>query len=156
MKKKDNMFHKIAFALACNGTKTTIDNVKFSVAFNKLFSDVDTQEKFDKKVEEMSKVLEKETYFYYRNGAKSYLSNLLNTLEEARDIKKAALKRKSTGAFNKIMDDLDFVKIDQEKYPLTHEAVHSGTLPLGTFFRKGPARSQVTWWASHYPRFRYS
>jgi hypothetical protein len=34
------------------------------------------------------------------------------------------------------MDDLDFVKIDKEKYPLTYEAVHSGTLPLGTFFRK--------------------
>lgn len=126
---------RIAFVLACNGCKKTISSVKFSVAFNKIFSEVDTLEKFNEKVLEMSKTLEKETYFW-RGDFTEYLQHLLDNLDDAREIKKAALKRKSTGAFNKIMDDLDFVTIDKEKYPLTHEAVFSGTLPTGTFFRK--------------------
>src|SRR5574343_367430 len=48
----------------------------------------------------------------------------------------STIKKKATGAFNKIMADLDFIKIDQEKYPLTYNAVMNGEIPINTFFRK--------------------
>lgn len=66
----------------------------------------------------------------------SIVEKLVESNKDLRDKKKEMIKKKSTGAFNKIMEDLDFVKIDQARFPITHEAVHSGAIPLGTFFRK--------------------
>lgn len=132
-KNESDPISKIAFLWLVNDSSKTISNVKMSVIFNKLFENVSTQKEFSDKTFEMSKLL-LDTKWYY--DGKQYLERLLDMLPDARDIKKAALKRKSTGAFNKIMDDLDFVDIDIVKYPLTHEAVHSGELPIGTFFRK--------------------
>ena len=123
----------VAFKLAVENCKVTINSVKFSVIFNKIFGEIETQEQFSAKVIELSEQLKGHSGYY---GYHSWLEKVIDSVPEARDIKKAALKRKSTGAFNKIMDDLDFVEIDKAKYPLTHEAVHSGELPLGTFFRK--------------------
>lgn len=99
LKSGEDFLRIISFVLACNGCKKTINNIKFSVAFNKLFSNITTQEEFDAKVTEMVTVLEKQRYFW-RGEYKSYLKGLLDTLPEAREIKKDALKRKSTGAFN--------------------------------------------------------
>jgi hypothetical protein len=56
--------------------------------------------------------------------------------DSLKDVKKSAIKRRQTGAFNKIMADLDFIEIDRDKYPKTHEAVYNGDIPVGTFFRK--------------------
>ena len=124
-----NVFESIAFAVAVDNTKKTLSNIKFSVIFNKLFEKVNDQESFNAVIKSMSEIFREYT-------GNVYLQKLMDVIPDARDVKKAALKRKSTGAFNKIMDDLDFVDIDQKLYPLTHEAVHSGDLPLGTFFRK--------------------
>ena len=122
-----DFFSRIAVITAAENCKRTINNVKFSVVFNKLFEKVETVEEFAKIAMDMSNVL-------WANS--DYCEKLMDTLPDARDIKKAALKRKSTGAFNKIMDDLDFVKIDPETHPLTHAAVYSGDIPTGTFFKK--------------------
>lgn len=128
----DDVISKIAFKMAAEGSNKTITNVKFSVAFNKVFSGITMQEQFDEKLKSLSAVLESIDYVDER----TYLEKVLDNLPDARDVKKDALKRKSTGAINKIMDDLDFIRIDKEKYPLTHEAIFSGEIPKGTFFRK--------------------
>ena len=129
-----DVFNLFGFYLAAKGAKRTLNNVKFSVAFNKIFTGITSQKQFDDKLIEIAKTLDTQTSFY--DGARSFLEKLLDELPDAREVKKAALKRKQSGSFNKIMDDLDFVKINPETHPLTHEAVHSGTIPLGTFFRK--------------------
>jgi hypothetical protein len=53
--------------------------------------------------------------------------------------RKTALKNSATGAFNKMMQDIDFLIIDPEQHPLTYEAITSGKLALSTFFRKSEA-----------------
>lgn len=136
VKDRTDMLSLISFVLAVEATKRTINNVKFSVIFNKIFSEVKTKDEFNTKLKEMSDILEKVNTSYNSPDGRDYHTMLMDSIPEAREIKKAALKRKSTGAINKIMDDLDFIKIDKDKYPLTHEAIFSGEIPKGTFFRK--------------------
>lgn len=137
---KKDILSMLAFKFAADASKRTIKNVKFSVVFNKLFSGIDNKNAFDAKVLEMSAALEKEVEIYNSDtpygDRKEYHEILMDSLPEAREIKKAALKRKSTGAINKIMDDLDFISISKEDHPITHEAIFSGEIPKGTFFRK--------------------
>ena len=124
----------VAFKLCAENSKSTISGIKFSTVFNKMFSTVTTQDDFDLLCLRLSQEFEKNNSYYYH--CRPFLEGIMNEQPDARDMKKEALKRKSTGAFNKIMDDLDFVKVDEVKYPLTHSAVYSGDIPLGTFFRK--------------------
>lgn len=126
---------KLAFKNAVNLSKRTFNSVKFSVVLNKVFEGIDTQEKFTEICSRISLLLfgDKERTYY---SEERFVESILNTLEDAREIKKASIKKKSTGAFNKIMQDLDFVTVNKETHPLTHEAIHSGDIPLGTFFRK--------------------
>jgi hypothetical protein len=118
-------------AFAESGNKT-IENVKVSQVFNNFFAEVKDEQSFLQKVELLSEKIMKKQF----SNSKALVTQILQDLPNSRDLKKTALKKKSTGAFNKIMDDLDFVKIDEKLYPLTHAAVYSGDIPLGTFFRK--------------------
>ena len=127
-----NVINKIAYIEFINNADRTIDSIKTSVIYNKIFESIETQEQFSAKLKQFADILLADS----RYNENKYVKGITDTLSEARDIKKAAIKRKSTGAFNKIMNDLDFIEIDQTLYPLTHEAVHSGDIPLGTFFRK--------------------
>lgn len=126
----------VAFMMAAESSKRTINNVKFSVIFNKIFGVIKTKDEFLTKIKEMSSILETVDTTYSSVDRRDFQTMIMDSIPEARDIKKAALKRKSTGAINKIMDDLDFINIDKDKYPLTHEAIFSGEIPKGTFFRK--------------------
>lgn len=126
----------IAFKETIEASKRSINNVKFSVIFNKIFGEIKTKEAFDLKLKELAEILSVTDETYHSEDKRSFHERILDTLPEAREIKKEALKRKSTGAINKIMDDLDFIKFDKDKYPLTHEAIFGGEIPKGTFFRK--------------------
>jgi hypothetical protein len=129
---------KQAFLAAILASKRTVKGIKFSTVLNSIFADVNTQESFSAKLQEMAKVLfvSKEVGVYHSAELLWYYERLLNNDDNARVLQKASIQKKSTGAFNKIMDDLDFVKIDEAAYPVTHKAVHGGDLPLGIFFRK--------------------
>ena len=133
---KETIFGLAAFIELIESTKRTINSVKFSVIFNKIFSAIKTQEEFNTKLNELAVLLEERHDQKINTTGKEFPEYVLDSLPEAREIKKAAIKRKSTGAINKIMDDLDFISIDKDKYPLTHEAIFSGDIPKGTFFRK--------------------
>lgn len=124
----------LAFKMIMEASKRTINNVKFSVVINKIFGSIKTQAEFEAKLIELSEHLQNHSRTTRVFG--SFHEKILDSIPEARDIKKDALKRKSTGAINKIMDDLDFIKIDEKQYPLTHSAIFSGDIPKGTFFRK--------------------
>jgi hypothetical protein len=121
----------LAFRLLLNGVGSTVESVSISTLFNKVFGAIGSEKEFQNVVSRLTAVMMK----IERYGS-NYLSEVLKELTEARNIKKETMKRRSTGAFNKIMDDLDFVKIDETAFPLTHAAVHGGEIPLGTFFRK--------------------
>lgn len=125
----------LAVKLIADSCKNTVGGIKYSTVFNKLFADIDTQEKFDKKAVEISNlyITHMSSLSYNKN---SFLTAVLDTLSEAREMKKAVLKKKSTGAFNKIMDDIEFIQIDKDKYPLTFAAITAGEIPTSTFFRK--------------------
>ena len=133
---EEMIFGLSAFIELIESTKRTINSVKFSVIFNKIFSSIQTQEDFDTKLKELAVLLEERHNQKINVSNKEFPEYVMDSLPEAREIKKASLKRKSTGAINKIMDDLDFISIDKDKYPLTHEAIFSGDIPKGTFFRK--------------------
>lgn len=123
--------HATVLRILAHNTKSTISGVKFSTIFNRIFSEVND-------LETLKRTLSATVPLFLTNltNERRFCEKVMESVPEARELKKAALKRKSTGSFNKIMDDLDFVKIDENLYPLTHQAVHSGDLPLGTFFRK--------------------
>lgn len=135
-----NLSRAFSFRVLASNSKYTVKSVKISVIFNKLFEKVETAEEFykvcDQITEQHFRNHGNESYFYTRLDYGTLAESLMDTLEDGREIQKAAIKRKSTGAFNKIMNDLDFISINKETHPLTHEAVHSGDIPLGTFFRK--------------------
>ena len=114
----------------------TIKGVKFSTIFNKIFSVIKTQSEFDEKMQEIYLLAQQVVNSYGDGGIISLCEKIIESDSGAREIQKASIKRKQSGAFNKIMDDLDFVDIDEKRYPLAHTAVHGGDIPLGTFFRK--------------------
>lgn len=125
----------LAFKYVADSCKNTVNGIKYSTVFNKLFANITTQEDFDKKNFELSEIFVKNlSNIYY--GKNQYLEGVLDTLSEAREMKKTVLKKKATGAFNKIMDDIEFIQMDQVKYPLSYAAVQSGEIPTSTFFRK--------------------
>lgn len=124
---------KLAFCTAINLSKKTFNSVKFSVVLNKVFGEITTQSEFTQVCIKLSSLMFDAKNMY---SNERYVGNILNTLDDAKEIFKASLKKKSTGAFNKIMQDLDFVTINPETHPITHAAVYSGEIPLGTFFRK--------------------
>jgi hypothetical protein len=130
---KKDFFAASAFKLFFEEGRRTLGGIRMSTVINKMFTVVESQEDFEKKVDVIADCLLKSDYYY---SIDPVLQAVIDAQPDAREVKKAVLKRKATGAFNKIMDDLDFVDIDKEKFPLTHEAVHGGTIPIGTFFRK--------------------
>ena len=138
MKENIDFLSLASFKTIAESSKRTINNVKFSVIINKIFSEIKTKEAFHDKLKEISVLIEEIPGSKYdpNQDSRTFQERVMDSIPEARDIKKAALKRKSTGAINKIMDDLDFISIDKNKYPLTHEAIFSGEIPKGTFFRK--------------------
>lgn len=113
-------------------TKTS-ENIKGSVIFNKIFGDIKTANEFINLINDHCSMIQGLSAW---DSSKDFLTKITNSLPEAREIKKEAIKKKSTGAFNKLMADLDFVTIDENKYPVTHKAVFDGDVPVGIFFRK--------------------
>jgi hypothetical protein len=111
-----------------NNTQYTKDGIKVATAFNAIFEKIKTADELEKILNDLGDIYTKGTY--------KFAEAVINTIPEAKELKKAALKKKATGAFNKKMADLDFVEIDEAKYPITHKAVFDGELPIGTFFRK--------------------
>lgn len=125
---------KMAYRLFAESATKTVSGLKVSVCFNSLFGNVTTQAEFSSNAKWLASVLFGDAIKDWRVNS-SFLEAVVND-SRFHGLKKAAIKRKQGGAFNKIMADLDFVEIDQKLYPKTHEAVHGGELPLGTFFRK--------------------
>src|SRR5574343_12890 len=120
------------FQIFVNNAPRTINNISSAVIFNAIFADVKTFDDFLKICQDLSNYINDDNVYYDDN----FITLIQDNYPVARDIKKSTIKKKATGAFNKIMADLDFIKIDQEKYPLTYNAVMNGEIPINTFFRK--------------------
>lgn len=125
---------KTSVKLLFDVAEKTTKGVKNSVVINKIFENVNTEAEFNATVD----ILEE----CFLNLGKSwrihesFYEGLAIYFPSVRELRKEKLKKNQTKAFNKIMEDIDFININKEKYPLTFDLVQNGDIPLGTFFRK--------------------
>ena len=131
-------FGELLYVLFVGSSNRTLNNVKLSVLLNKFFGDVLSYEDFVEKIK-ILKDLVIDDYFakkYLAYNPNQILEIFINKIDESLDIRRSVIKKKNTGSFNKIMEHLDFVNIDKDKYPLIHAAIFDGVIPVGAFFRK--------------------
>jgi hypothetical protein len=125
---------KISVKLLFDVAEKTTKGVKNSVVINKIFENVNTEAEFNATVDIL------ETCFLNIGKSwrihESFYGRLATYFPSVRELRKEKLKKNQTKAFNKIMEDIDFININKEKYPLTFDLVQNGDIPLGTFFRK--------------------
>lgn len=113
-------------------TKST-KGIKNSVIFNKLFNKLFEVDDFNRLIDKLELCLLKaKNYHFYEN----YLNEISAEFPNIRELRKDKLKKNQTKAFNKVMEDVDFIDINAEKYPITFDKIQTGEIPLGTFFRK--------------------
>ena len=126
--KGNSKLNCMAFQHLIGISNKSIGNVKLSVAINSMLEPITD-------AVELNTLLNKITDIYLE-GKYSFAETILNSIPQAKEIKKAALKRKATGAITKKMQDLDFVDIDENLYPQTRKMFFDGEYPLGILFRK--------------------
>ena len=127
---QNNLLQAAAFRTLCYESNRTIQSVKVSSMVNDLFKSVDTYADFETALQSIVDIYFDQCSSYYQ------FESIFEQLNGFSDKRKTALKSKSTGAFNKMMADLDFVDINETEFPLTHRAITEGDLPLSVFFRK--------------------
>jgi len=117
-----------ALAAACH---RTIDKVKASTVFNRTFKDVTTEEEFVKAMEPMLGIGASAA-----SGRGMDFANKIVDMPAYKEHRKTVLKKQTKRAHAKLMEDVEFLKIDEKQFPLTSKAVEDGDLPLRTFFSK--------------------
>lgn len=132
---KINPFALCSFRSFAIAAKNSVEGVKISTIFNELFSKVES-------AEEISKILhnfwleEEEGGYKYTYGNNG-LDEAIKKLPIWKEKRKAVIKSKSNKAFGKLMQEFEFLSLDEEKYPITTAAIkESGEIPVSTFFRK--------------------
>jgi len=113
----------------------SVNSVSCSKVFNAEMESVKSVEDLkDKYTSFIKTCLSKNRYYRYYAESES-----LEWFEQAQcflEFRKASLKSNNTRAFNKLMEDFDFLNLNIEKYPKTHQAILAGDIPISTFFRK--------------------
>jgi len=121
------LFNSIA-----NYTGKTVNGVKCSTVFNSHFANVKT-------VDEIVAMMR--AYYSEGNRLPSWgyqddASDWYSSTPVFAELRKEALKKTTHRAFNKLMQDIEFLTIKPEDFPRTYKAITDGDLPLGAFFRK--------------------
>lgn len=111
-------------------THRTVDSVKISSVFNEIFSAVQNKDDLLNAIRD----------FYVIDGEEKSttydVDQLIRNTPSFRDKRRAVLKNQANRAFSKVMEEVESLTIDREKYSLTWAKIESGDLPIGTFFRK--------------------
>lgn len=114
-----------------SGNKT-IDSLKVSKALNMILSE-GTREQVESLLLQFRKyhIFSKYSSYVWNDFFQDWLPKRNKKVFE---IKKAEVKKKATGATNRIMKDMEFVDINPAKYPKTYKALTEGDIPLSTIF----------------------
>jgi len=118
----------LAFRAFVSNAHRTVDKVRVSVVFNKTLGDVTTDEQFISAIKPLKSVND-----FGRYGG---FDNAIKEMPKYKEHRKGILKKQTKRAHSKLMQDVDFVDIDKDRFPLTHDYVMSGKIPLTTFFSK--------------------
>jgi hypothetical protein len=130
--------HYLTLRSMCIASNKSVDTVKVSSVFNDSFVNAtkaqDVYEAIEQAVEFVINDPEQEQgYYHYRRYDWKELVKGLGSYKAKR---KQALQSSSTRAFAKLMEDYEFLQMNEEKYPLTTAAIKEGRVPVSTFFRK--------------------
>lgn len=99
----------------------TIDGVKLSTLFNGMFSGVSNK---DDVIAALPCL----------NG-----KDLIACLKETtiwKERRKVAIKAKGNRAFTLLMQEYEYLKLDEKRFPVTTKTIKAGEIPIGTFFTK--------------------
>jgi len=123
------------YALAAEAHRTQ-DGVKMSSLFNGIYADAKDKDSFLKVTDELVALAEKgrDQKYNYAFGIEPF--GILEEHPLYKTQRKKAIAANGNRAFNKIMSEFDSLKIDENDFPRTAKLIKSGSLPLGTFFRK--------------------
>lgn len=135
--KVDEPLSYLAFRAFVSQANKTIDKVRMSTLFNTTFKDVTDKDSFLAAIKPLRGVKVSSSSYYSRYSSDDrYFHNIVKELPAYKEIRKKTLKSTTNRAFNKLMQDKEFVNVQREKFPLTFEAIENGDIPIGTFFRK--------------------
>ncbi|MBS1722847.1 MAG: hypothetical protein JSS66_07700 [Armatimonadetes bacterium] len=112
--------------------KRTVNSVKMSTVFNQTLGQVASYGELKKFLQDNS---DKIAYSYYSEVG-HFTERVLVDTEVYAETRKTVLKTGSRRAFNKLMEDVEFLDLDAERYPLLNAAITAGEIPVSTFFRK--------------------
>lgn len=115
-------------------SRRTINGVKVAKFFNQHLN-VKNYEDFKNRLENI--------YFSFLQKRSDKSRRYYYSFEQAfpdfpgyKELRKEALRAQSGKALSKMMDDVEFLKFDEEKYPVLAELIREGVIPTTTFFRK--------------------
>lgn len=114
----------------------TIDKVKVSTVFNQEFKDAKTVDDVIRVLEPLLDPADEDDAHYGSRYGCNWFQNRLKNMPSYKGKRRAALKSNSTRAFNKLMQEYDFLSLDEKVYPRTSKAIKEGEVPIGAFFRK--------------------
>jgi hypothetical protein len=135
--KGGDLFLAMAFRSFAKECSRTINGVKVSKLFNEFFDGVNSYENFCEKLESIyyrTYLKNKATDNRYYNSYK--FEELFQLLSGYKELRKTALRSQSGRALSKMIEDIEFIEFNEEKYPLIAELIKDGTIPTTTFFRK--------------------
>jgi hypothetical protein len=131
--------HYLTLRSLCLGSKASVDTVKVSSVFNESFANVESMEDIhnavQKAVEFVTTGEEADEEWRYRYRRFDW-KELVKGLGSYKDKRKQAIKSNSSRAFAKLMEDYEFLQLDEASFPLTTAAIKEGRVPVSTFFRK--------------------
>lgn len=119
----------ITFRDFADNCHRTIDGVKISTIFNAELGGC-------KDAAEVVKAMAPLTGKSRKDRGYRWFDEAVKEFSTYKDKRRAALKSNSTRAFSKLMQEYDFLSMDEKKYPRIAKAVKNGDLPIGAFFRK--------------------
>jgi hypothetical protein len=126
--------HYLALRTFASQSHRTVDGIKLSTVFNETLGEVKT-------IEQLAEALDLFVSAYspeepYRYSRSTGFDTTVKELPIFKTKRKTALKTNTSRAFNKLMEDFDFLDLDPAKYPLLNAAIQAGDIPISTFFRK--------------------
>lgn len=129
----------VAFcALRSFASKTgiSVESVKLSVVFNEMLGNIQSKDELIKTMRDFwlnADLDNKDTIYYYGRYS---LESAVKDSAVWKEKRKAVLKSQGNRAFGKLMQEMEFLNLDEESYPVTTSAIKDNKVPLGTFFRK--------------------
>ena len=126
-----------AYRSLVNETHTSVEGVKRSVVFNDVFGKITTEQELVDTLKTLwlKKPSYNDSHYCDYNNRYDDTAAIKNT-QIWKTKRKAVIKSGANRAFSKLMEEYEFLALDEEKYPLTSKTIKEGELPLSTFFRK--------------------